>query len=469
VGALGVAAVLPLALYLWGFMVDDALITARYAANIAAGHGYRFNVGGPSTDGVTPLGFAYFLAPYASDGVMGAFRAAKLLGVITWCAAGALIALAIDSMEGSSAKWIGLVLLGTSAPLAAWSVAGMETGLVIGLAGITAASRALGRETACCVAAALVGAWRPEAIPWAVVIALAPARRSTSTRRGDRGLTSRWLKLGIVAGPAALVAAIRLVAFGHAMPLAAIAKPPSVRHGALYAVACAILCGLIALLAVRRVPQWARGLQLAVLVHWLAMAVAGGDWMPVSRLATTALPTLAIAAAAVAARAPGKHVMLDRAWLLVRSAVAIAGQLFVVISHGPNLADTESQRFAVIDAFGEQLRGAKAVAALDIGWVGATTPATVVDLAGVTDPQVAVLRGGHTSKRIPTWFLDAREVDTLVVRLRPGEKPKAPWYTSRFATFVDMWVSTTPNVAEGFEVVATYDHEPRYVLLQRIR
>jgi hypothetical protein len=59
---LGVLAALPALTYLRGFTVDDALIPARYAANIAQGAGYRFNAQGPTSDGVTPLGFPYLLA-----------------------------------------------------------------------------------------------------------------------------------------------------------------------------------------------------------------------------------------------------------------------------------------------------------------------------------------------------------------------------------------------------------------------
>jgi len=39
----------------------------------------------------------------------------------------------------------------------------------------------------------------------------------------------------------------------------------------------------------------------------------------------------------------------------------------------------------------------------------------VVDLAGVTDPEVAYLPGGHTSKRLPMDFLERRRVDALVL------------------------------------------------------
>jgi len=61
------------------------------------------------------------------------------------------------------------------------------------------------------------------------------------------------------------------------------------------------------------------------------------------------------------------------------------------------------------------LAGAKRVASLDVGWVGAAGDYDVIDLAGVTDPEVAYLPGGHTSKRLPADFLERRGVDALVL------------------------------------------------------
>ncbi len=60
----GLAAPAP-ALVLWGYTVDDALISVRYAHHLAPGQGWRFNAGGPATDGVTPLAWPLLLAPVA--------------------------------------------------------------------------------------------------------------------------------------------------------------------------------------------------------------------------------------------------------------------------------------------------------------------------------------------------------------------------------------------------------------------
>src|SRR5579871_4695911 len=89
----GVAAALVPTLAYRGFTVDDALIPARYAHNIALGHGYVFNVGGPTTDGVTPLGFPYLLAPFAKAGPLAALAFARAFGALAWLAGSGLLAL----------------------------------------------------------------------------------------------------------------------------------------------------------------------------------------------------------------------------------------------------------------------------------------------------------------------------------------------------------------------------------------
>jgi hypothetical protein len=86
--------------------------------------------------------------------------------------------------------------------------------------------------------------------------------------------------------------------------------------------------------------------------------------------------------------------------------------------------------------------------------VGAAHGGPVVDLAGVTDEQVAVLPGGHTSKRLPEDFLRRREVDALVLLLAPGEAPRSEWSESRFARTVEVRVARLAR-DDRFVVAAT--------------
>jgi hypothetical protein len=110
------------------------------------------------------------------------------------------------------------------------------------------------------------------------------------------------------------------------------------------------------------------------------------------------------------------------------------------------------------------LAGAERVASLDIGWVGAAGPHTVVDLGGVTDEEVAYLPGGHTSKRLPMDFLERRNVDALVLLLAPGNLSRPP----RFARHVEAR-SATLRGAERFSEVGrvSLKADQDYVVLRR--
>ena len=73
----GVLAALVPALFMWGFTVDDALISLRYAHHLATGAGYRFNALGPATDGVTPLPWPLLVAPFSAGDLMTALLRVK--------------------------------------------------------------------------------------------------------------------------------------------------------------------------------------------------------------------------------------------------------------------------------------------------------------------------------------------------------------------------------------------------------
>ena len=437
------AALLP-ALFLYGFTVDDALITARYAAHLAQGAGYRFNAGGAVTDGVTPLGFPYLLAPFARGGPLAALAAAKVLGLVAWTSAAAVLALAVDRAAAPARlRFAALLLVATSAPLAAWSVAGMETGVALALAALAVALPELGAVRAGAFCGGLTAALRPEALPFALVLAAAPSPRRERTT---------WLRVGLAGLPFAVVIAVRLLVFGRPVPLAVLAKPSDAAHGGMYALACFLLTGPLALLAPiawTRLGGWGRGLVLAVFVHFGAVAMGGGDWMPLSRLVVPALPAVVLAVARLAAVA-------HRVSTALRLAVAVAlGIHFQLVKVGPSAARVGAARLAVIDELRAPLAGAKVVAALDIGWLGAATDATIVDLAGLTDPVIAALPGGHTSKAIPPGLLDARKVDALVLLLKDGEPLTAPWTDAFYGRIVELRVAAIPGMAEAFAPVAT--------------
>jgi hypothetical protein len=307
----------------------------------------------------------------------------------------------------------------------------METGLVTFLA-----VAALGPGRVADVAAALAAALRPELAPWCGCVRLG-LRLQAGASLG-RAVSSPGLVLGAVV----LVGALRTLMFGRAAPLSVFAKPSDLAHGASYALFAFVQTGLpllcVAPFSLRRGAPVARVVALAGLAHFFALMLAGGDWMTLYRLAVPVLPSFVVGAAELWRVAPSWA-----SWL--RVALAGAMSVYLAASVGPVARGVGPDRQRLIEAARSPLSGAKVVAALDVGWVGAVDDFTVVDLAGVTDEMVAMLPGGHTSKRIDDSLLRHRDVDALVLLAYP------PY--DELAREVERRVSLTPT-AQGFRIVA---------------
>jgi urease accessory protein UreF len=401
--ALAVLVVLPLAIWTHGFAIDDAFIGVRYARHLAEGAGYRFNTDGPSTDGVTPLPWAFLLAPMAHAPALVVLARAKGLGRMAWLAAVAVWGAAIGKAEARiEAKIAALAVLAVCLPTAAHASNGMETSLATLVATVASV---LPNPWAACACAGLAASLRPEMVVWGVAFALfaGPAPRATS-----RAL--------LAAAPFVVCACIRVVAFGRAAPLSLLAKPSDLAHGVSYAV----VAGLVSLapivvfapVALLRARGRSAALAVAGLAHLAAIAVAGGDWMPFARLAVPIVPSLLYAFVLASPR-------MSRVCAALRVTAALGLAVYVLrlptASAGRHV---ESNVESLAQRARPLLATAHRVAALDIGWPTAATEATIVDLAGLTDPEIAALPGGHTSKRIDTALLLERDPDVVLLYAR---------------------------------------------------
>lgn len=404
VAVVGALSTLPAILLLRGFTVDDAWIPARYAAHLAAGLGYRFNPSGAATDGVTPLFWAPLLALLGGWlGMGGAWWTARILGIISWILTAALLSREAHSLGGARARWLMLLPVPLSAPLAAWSVAGLETGVVTLLTTLAA----LLRPGPSCVAIGLAATFRPEMILLAFAFAI---WRFVEVRQ--------WRLFFFACTPWCTVVALRLVFFDRPVPLSALAKPSDLSHGFLYVLAGFLLGGtpilaLPSLGAWRRSRDWVPLVSVA-LTHALALVLAGGDWMPLSRLLVPSFPLWILAALRLASRER------SAVWALGRASLAVSGMLFAWWRVGPAASSVVTVRGELIAQARPVLRGRSTVVSLDIGWVGAAFPGRIVDLAGLTDPAIAVLPGGHTSKRVTGAMLADRGADALLLLRRQG-------------------------------------------------
>jgi hypothetical protein len=386
------------AIVMWGFTVDDALISIRYARHLASGIGYRFDAGGPSTDGVTPLPWPFLLAPLARGGAFDVLFRAKVLGVTLHAISAALLA---RVSAPSRARAACVVLLAACLPFAAYGSSGMETPLATLLC--TIAIVFADRRWAAPIAG-LAAAVRPELAPWAVTIAcgLALARKAPP----------RDVVLAVFAGSGPFIACaiLRRIAFGRFAPLALMAKPSDASHGAVYVAAALLACGLPLVLfttTLRRVPAPAKVVAFAFVVHVLAVIAAGGDSMPYARLFVPLVPSLLYVHLHSANISCGPAF-----WLRSASALGLAAWIFVTA--GAAGRHVMRDREALVRA-APVLAHASHVAAVDVGWISACTEVDIVDLAGLTDPEIAALPGGHTSKRVDASMLLDRKVDVVVL------------------------------------------------------
>ena len=451
-------AALPALAVLRGFTVDDALISARVAMNLAAGAGYRFNATGPVVDAVTPLGWAHLLALGGPAEPLGMLERGRWLGAAGWLGAvatlGALLAKAPPLGRATA-----LLVLAVCAPPAVWATSGMETGLVT-----LFATLALATGPWAALAGGLAAALRPELVPFSCVLAVGGALL-VPAKPGRRLLFS----LGAVvlgAGPALAVMLVRLLVFGSPAPLALSAKPPDLVPGLRYAFVAAIEVGpvllLVAPLALRRAPAPLVRIALAVLAHFGSIALAGGDWMPLFRLAIPVVPA-ALYAGALLSEIASVPAHLGRTFLALVVSAAVT-----TLGAWPARGVLDDRR-DVVGRLRTHLREARVTATVDVGLVGAATSGNVLDLAGVTDPTIARLAGGHTSKRVPEGLLESRAVDHVVLALAPGTHAKVPWQDSAFGHAVAARLARTP-LLETFELVAevTLGRTPyRYVVVRK--
>jgi hypothetical protein len=210
-----------------------------------------------------------------------------------------------------------------------------------------------------------------------------------------------------------------------------------------------------------KLRPWSRVLLAGAAVHLAVVVLAGGDWMPLARLICPVLPSLVLVAAELLAVFPRSAIVWGRL------AIAIAAESSVVVMRGPAASRVLGDRMTLIDAARPVLARAERVATIDVGWVGAATGADIIDLAGATDPEIAALSGGHTSKNVSGAFLTDRRPDELVLLMRePNDTGAAP---SRYARATEVRVANDPMIRPTYHAVWTSpgDLPVRYEVLSR--
>lgn len=452
------------------YTVDDAFIVARFAHHLATGAGYVMNVGGAASDGVTgPL----WLLPGFLSATLGfdPVQAAKLVGM-------ACVALAVfvtvqrcgARSGGGVAAVVSALALATQPTLGSWAVGGLETGaatLAATALGLSAMPGARPPLAITMLAAAAVPWLRPELVPFAAVMLVHVWRSDPA--RGRRAIAAA-LCAGI------LVIVFRLSVFGHALPLSAAAKPATFGSGIEYlARAVAITTGVgglaLCALAARSRRRGDALLALALLVHLASIVASGGDWMPGFRLLAPILPIYAYLLGVGFTRLHRSRPQWRRitAWALLAPALALpVTDLWLRVD---GAAETAKSRQTVGVRLAEQLRThATRVAMVDVGFLAYRSGVEVVDLGGVTDPEIAKMPGGHLDKRIGESLLRRRAPDAVLLHSRTRPRVSAEQHLLAFDGYpVEQRVAAMPWVRGNFAVAAIHRYAPHYYYVLLLR
>jgi len=458
-GALGLGALS------WPYTVDDAFVVGRYAARLASGDGYTF-VEGPPTDGITG-------PPFVLVGVLGASAGldpvdvAKGFGLV--CAVLAIAILhraARRRVVGNLSAHVACAFLTLAPSYLTWSVAGLETGAAA-LACILLAESVLltPRPWSAGLWAALLVGLRPECIP------LSAALISYLVRRRRK---HSWPAVAFPMFALVGVATFRYALFGTIDPLSLAAKPADLAHGAQYAFR--VLTYGTALTSLPLVVLAARGsrrmrvLGVALIVHVLAIVLAGGDWMPGVRLFVPALPLLSWmvgvgAADLVRRRASPKALPVAITGLLIAPALLFAFETYRAREAGAAREHGGRELIAALER-----ADVHRVALIDIGFITYQSEMTPIDLGGITDPSIGRLPGAHLDKPITGAMLIDRHPDAIVLHSATEPRIDDTGHLTALGGFpLERRLAMDENIRSAFRAdeVIDYAEGYYYVILTR--
>jgi hypothetical protein len=432
-----------------GAVVDDAYIVFRYARNLASGAGLTFQ-GGVRVEGYTCFSWVLVGAAVARLGLPPEVCLPPLgigLGALTvMLAASGSGRLAGRAHPGAAlpATILSGLFLALSPGLAYFAGSGLETSLFCLLTVLSLTAAVEQRPGRAAAGASLALLTRPEG---AFVAALALGAGFARSPRGER---PRWLIAALAFATVAVAYAVfKEVYFGALAPNTLAAKPPVLREGLAYAGWGLVDAGPLLVIAAG-LGLWRRA--RAPDAPWLAASAAtlaavatveGGDWMPAGRLLLPAMCAGAMALGAIAEAvvslggSPARSGVCGR-FLglrpLLLGATAAAGAFYVYWSRVDSSSLHERSELARhYEPFRDDIArrlwesGARSVGTLDVGRISYTRPAMrILDLGGLTDPDIARSPGDYRSKRPPVEVLDREAPDAfLLTSVVPPTAPLA--------------------------------------------
>lgn len=396
------------------FTVDDAYISFRYAANLAAGHGLVYNVG-EVIEGYTNFSWTVLIAaglplgidPHTSSKVMGALAAMGTMAVI-YRLSGRIIAY-------GGLPCVATWLFATSATSATWAVFGLETSLFQFL--IAMGTLMMFEEHD-----------KPKAFPWSgLVFALAGLTRPEAPMflgipmlllgRGIFG-KQNLLRGALFVLPIAAHVLWRHSFYGAWTPATLAAKTGDLKsqwkNGKGYVFEWLRHAGPLmylwfygAGLGVARRSREALTLSVVFVAVGFYVILVGGDWMSYWRFMAPGEPYVFVLVCIamrqlVQSRDRGAIVALALAlvWGFTQRHYEFETARKKFVREEKRFWDNTAGQVAEwLVTHGKPGR----VALGDIGFVGWRTNYPILDLLGLVDPVISQLPGGYTKKHGPGY------------------------------------------------------------------
>jgi hypothetical protein len=467
----------------FGFPLDDSWIHARFAENLATGHGFSFNPGEPSTGSTAPLWSLVLAGPIALG--FGPVAGSKALGILFALLTAVLAAeLAWALSRSTLAGTVAGLATACSARLVWGAVSGMEVPLYTAATLFTLVwfvTRGHDRGWIWGVSAGLATLARPETgvlFPILAACALWQTSERSTARRGVAQAT-----VAFVAIVGAMVA-VNLMLSGRPLPatfyaktsgagvlngLAALDVPEIARSllsrplGTLNQFVrfafeqsallfLLVLPGLLA--AVRRAGAGTSGLPVALVL--LLSPVLVGALAPVSpylmqegRYVAHLLALFFVVAAVGAHELATRYARPGLVWGI--AALAVVRLLAQAVAFAPQYAAQVDNINRMHVAMGRWLAAhtpsGASIAVSDIGALGYFSHRRIVDLEGLVTPSILPYRAG----RRYVEFVDHERPDLLVIF--------PEWYpelVARADRFREVHRITVPRVTAAHDSMVVY-------------
>ncbi len=400
-------------------LYDDAYIYFRYADNLFAGCGLRFNCGDAPVEGFTSPLYLLVLAG-ARLFTRDLETASQILGGLFLATALALtVTTALHPRLASPSRWVAALsalavaaVLGLDHELLLNAVSGLETSLAC-LAVALVFRLSLNGDRAPVVAALAAILVRPELAVLVAALLIFPAAR-------------RARPLALVAAALIVMTAVRWLIFRDFLPNTFWAKSGGSRQHLLlgaqytYEAVCefpAIVLAPLALFAAgaRRAVGY---FLLASLLAFAFFFYSGGDTFAYSRLAAPFIPTLSMLALVGLGRA------LERWRTLATLAPAAFGgalALHALVAHSipPQHGFDNVERWKRVGRWLAVEHPGAHLATVPIGAIGYFSQLPLIDLVGLTSREVA--RGGRVPSEMltRTWIGHERQNTEWVLAQKP--------------------------------------------------